>query len=330
MRGSLVLLALALLPASAMANNSMAELSTGGLTYVRSDAVNMKREDLFISLDAVKVDYVFENTSDQDVESLVAFPMPPLVPSPYEGVPVPNETENFLDFRVFIEGEEVTPELSQVATAFGVDVTADIRAEGIPMMPIARSTQEALTRLAPDLLEDWRTRGIVFNDVYDDGHGMIAHPWPNWTLNEAYYWRMVFPAGKEVRVSHTYTPSVGGTAGLAFWSYDGKRSDQFGDYVEKYCIDNAFETAVKKRWPGEISGDLPLWELRISYILTTGANWFGAIGTFHLTVDKGKTTNLVSFCGTGVEKTGPTTFEMTASDFFPERNLEVLILQSSQ
>ncbi|MFS9599004.1 DUF4424 family protein, partial [Klebsiella variicola] len=36
--------------------------------------------------------------------------------------------------------------------------------------------------------------------------------------------------------------------------------------------------------------------------------------------------SLVSFCGTGVRKTGPTTFEMTAEDFVPERDIDILLL----
>ena len=37
--------------------------------------------------------------------------------------------------------------------------------------------------------------------------------------------------------------------------------------------------------------------------------------------------NIVSFCGTGVKKTGPTNFEMVAENFYPERDVDILILQ---
>jgi hypothetical protein len=73
---------------------------------------------------------------------------------------------------------------------------------------------------------------------------------------------------------------------------------------------------------------MPYWdEQRISYILTTANNWAAPIKQFHLTVDKGDPDALVSFCGTNVRKTGATTFEMTATDFVPERELEVLIVK---
>ena len=52
----------------------------------------------------------------------------------------------------------------------------------------------------------------------------------------------------------------------------------------------------------------------------------GSIGDFTLTVDKGDANNYVSFCGANIKKTGPTTFEMKAKDFVPERDLDILLL----
>lgn len=43
-------------------------------------------------------------------------------------------------------------------------------------------------------------------------------------------------------------------------------------------------------------------------------------------VDKGAPANLVSFCGEGVRKIGPTTFEVRYRDYTPQRDLSVLIL----
>ena len=73
----------------------------------------------------------------------------------------------------------------------------------------------------------------------------------------------------------------------------------------------------------------PFTESWISYIWSTGSNWAGNVGTFHLTIDKVLPQNLVSFCWDGeVKKTGPTTFEMEAKDWWPPygRELEILIL----
>ena len=317
--------ALAAAPVSVEANDSMAELKTGGLRYIRTEAVHMVREDLFISADEITVDYIFENQTDADVESLVAFPMPSIIPDPYEASGVPVDDTNFLGFRVFIEGEEIQPELSQRASVLGVDVTEEIFNYRLPLVPTAEVTQKELAFLPADVLSDWLARGLVFGEEWDAGEGMQSYYFPAWTLDQTYYWTMKFPAGRQVHVSHSYKPSVGGSAGTFFLDWDGNKGEAYADYEKRYCIDPPFVNAVKKRLKPE--GGIAMTESWISYILTTGRNWSESIGTFHLTVDKGSTENLVSFCGTGVKKTGPTRFELTYEDYYPDRELDILIME---
>jgi hypothetical protein len=68
-------------------------------------------------------------------------------------------------------------------------------------------------------------------------------------------------------------------------------------------------------------------EQRIEYILKTGATGRVRSATSGLVVDKGDTQNLVSFCGDGVKKIGPTRFEIRKTSFTPEGNFAVLILR---
>lgn len=318
-----VLLGLAVLPAAA--NDSMAELKTGGLAYVRTDAVSMVREDLFVSQKQIRVDYVFRNHTGQAVTSIIAFPMPDVTGNPYEGQPIPDPVSaNFLDFSVRVDGKAITPTLSQRAIAFGIDVTEALKAHDIPLLPSYEATHDLLLKLPASVVADWTERGIVVDDVYDAGQGVQHDPSAVWTLQSRFWWKMTFPAGQDVHVSHSYTPSLGGAAGI-FFLYEGKRTSEYAAYAERYCIDASFEAAVKRRLVQ--SGDgASLFEQNISYILGTGRNWAGPIGTFHLTVDKGAVENLVSFCGRGVTKTGPTRFELTYKDFVPERDLDVLFL----
>jgi hypothetical protein len=73
-----------------------------------------------------------------------------------------------------------------------------------------------------------------------------------------------------------------------------------------------------------------LMERRVGYILSTGANWAGPIRDFRLIVDKGSDRNLVSLCGQNVKKISATSFEMRATDYWPEGNIELLILEPSE
>ncbi|MGO4352219.1 DUF4424 domain-containing protein [Rhizobium sp. RAF36] len=327
---SLAILAAAAFAAPALANDTMAELKTGGLTFIESPDVSMESEALFISEKEVRVDYVFENSADKDVETLVAFPMPDLPGHVESDIAIANSgSDNFLDFTVTQDGKPIAPALQQRAIAASIDVTDDLKARNIPPLPFADGTYAALDKLPDDVKRDWLSRGVLYDDVYDnDGNGMKHHMTPLWTLRSTYWWKTVFPAKAKVTVSHRYTPSVGGTVAISFLEEGEAKGDRYADYVRRYCMDQGFVKVAQKLAKGQENSGPNYTESWISYILKTGANWNGPIKNFKLTLDKGKAKNLISFCGTGVKKTGPTTFEMTATDFWPEQDLDILILNA--
>src|SRR5689334_15126640 len=78
MRHHFLLIALALsgVGATALANDGTAEMTAGGLVLRDNRDVDMLDEDLFISMDQVRVRYVFRNQSARDARVIVAFPMP--------------------------------------------------------------------------------------------------------------------------------------------------------------------------------------------------------------------------------------------------------------
>ena len=309
----------------AFANDTMAEVKTGGLVFTRTDAVTIESEDLFISSKTVRVNYVFRNITERDVESIVAFPMPDINFDQYREVALPQVgPDNFLGFSVNADGAEIMPELQQRAIVAGLDVTADILAAGLSANPHTNDGFKAVGDLPDRVKADWVSRGILQEFTYDDGSGWKTEYYPAWTLRSTYWWRMRFPAGQSLNVTHAYSPSVGGTTGLSFF-YDGKfGGDHYPAVKEKYCIDSGFERAIAKT--ADQSGYAPFQERWISYVLTTGANWATSIGHFTLTIDKGDTRNLVSFCGSGVKKVGPTTFQLTYTDFVPQKDVDILLL----
>jgi hypothetical protein len=93
-----------------------------------------------------------------------------------------------------------------------------------------------------------------------------------------------------------------------------------------YCVDDSLMAAVKATVkPGE--GVPAFFDNYIDYVLVTGANWKAPIGDFRMTIDKGAAANLISFCGDGVVKTGPTTFAVHYTNFTPTRDVKVLLLR---
>jgi hypothetical protein len=151
---------------------------------------------------------------------------------------------------------------------------------------------------------------------------------PKWTFKSTFYWNQTFPAGREVAIEHRYAPSVGEAVGSML---NSTPIDPAGlrEFEALYCIDKDFLASVKTALgKPDANGQPahPFYEKRIAYVLKTAANWAKPIGDFRLTVDKGAPDSLVSFCAEGVEKIGPTLFEVKHENFTPTRDLHILIL----
>src|SRR5262245_21756149 len=95
----------ALTSTAARGNDSAAELSTGGLQFVRTNDIAMESEDLRISVDRVTVHYQFANSVGKPVTLTVAFPLPDIDLSEAENIALPSSDPiNFVDFETRIDG----------------------------------------------------------------------------------------------------------------------------------------------------------------------------------------------------------------------------------
>ncbi|MGO6676514.1 DUF4424 domain-containing protein [Rhizobium leguminosarum] len=308
----------------ALANDTMAEVKTGGLIFAQSDDVSMAEEDLFISASEVRVDYVFENSSDKDVESLVAFPMPDISGQVDNNSAISDyDSDNFLHFSTLQDGSPITAKLQQRVVSLGIDVTDEFAKQGIPVLPYSQKTTEALAKLPETVRKDWIARGLVYPMGAGDAKVDLV---PLWTLRSTYWWRTTFPAKKKVSVAHRYKPAVGGTVAISFLENGEPKGERFEEYSRKYCLDGDFVRVAQQRAREAEAEGANYTESWISYVLSTGANWAGPIKRFQLTIDKGKPGSLISFCGSNVQKIGPTTFRMTAEDFDPTKDFDILIL----
>ena len=322
---ALALSLLSVLATPVSANDSMGVIGAGGIRLATTEDVSMDREDLFISPSKVTVDYVFTNKTEKDVESVVAFPMPEIRYFGEEVSDVPNaESDNFMNFKVSQDGAPIDVELEQRAFASGLDVTDALKKKGVHLLPVGEAATADLKTLSPEEAEDWVARGIVTRQSYTDGDQEKVEYAPGWTLKSTYWWRTVFPAGQSVKVHHSYKPSVGGTVDVTFFR-DGAPAENYDLYAKRYCINEGFTKAVAKA-QAQTAKNTAWMEKWLSYVLVTANNWSGPIGTFHLTVDKEDPNALVRFCGDGSEKTGPTTYELTMKDYYPQEDLNVLIV----
>lgn len=311
--------------APAAANDSVAETSAGGLILTRSAEIDMVSEDLFVSADEVRVRYVFRNRTPRDVRAMIAFPLPD------EDLSWTTESDLAIptDFRTVVDGRTVEMMVEHKAMLGGRDHSALLEGLKIPLsnddpehLGGIDGELDALGRADQDRLVRMGLAAVKSSDPGTGARRLV----PLWTVKETWYWEQLFPAGGDLVVEHRYRPGTGGSVGTALTIPEFRRSAEGRAMIAGYCADEGFLAGVDRlaRAAGE-SASLP--ELRIGYILTTGANWRAPIGSFRLVVDKGAPENLVSFCGEGVRKIGPTRFEMRKTNWRPDRDLKVLIVK---
>lgn len=324
----LALVALAGLVAisSASANDSTAEKAAGGLVLRQARDIDMVSEDLFVSAAQVRVRYVFRNRSARPVSTIVAFPMPDRDLA-YERE---SDTAYPADFRTLVEGRAVTMQVERKAIAHGVDQTALLTRLGIPIRPEDAHARHGLAGIIARLPRGERERlarlGLIDAESASAPMGEII---PSWTVRETFYWRQTFPAARPLRVEHRYTPGVGGTAGVALASAEYRNAAEGRREQAEFCTDRDFLAAIDRltERAERDHGNYPE-EQRIRYILTTGGNWRAPIGDFRMVIDKGRPDAVISFCGEGVRRIGPSQFEIRYRNWRPNRDLAILIVSA--
>jgi len=291
-----------------LANGVISERPAGGLVFTKSETIGIASEDLFLSIKEVRVAYVYNSMATKVQNVTISFPMPEM---PVDGGPDSEvfnrlddkDARNYMDFAVKVDGKPVAVQMREVAWLRGQDVTARLTAAGLPLLYV-KNGQQALERLPQTLKDELAQEGLFIKSESD-----TTSYSPEWTYQVVFEWEQSFAPGN-TKVDIRYKPILGDSA-------------DYGDYfergegVKRYCIDDAFRTALQRRRAS-------LEPLRLGYVLKTARFWRGPIGRFRLVVDKEKATNLVAFCPLNAKRISETAFEWTATNFLPERDIEVV------
>ncbi len=317
------LIAMAATPAGA--NDSTARLDAGGLRLTFNPDIRMESEDLHISRAEVRVVYRFHNTGARDISTLVAFPLPPMQIGEGGDYALPGtDAINVVDFQVTVDGRPVAPSVEVKAMRFGVDVSAVLARHGIPVTMVpgtggGEAPRERLDNLPAEARVELERHGLVdWNSMFGAGGKPLANP--HWDAHIAFYWFQTFPAGRTIEVTHRYRPVP-----RQFFFSDHDLAS--AEMRATYCIDDAFARAVRAGIARSAQQVLAGYEL--NYVLTTAGNWMGPIRNFRLTVEKSSPDALVSLCGAGIRRAGPTSFVLSAEDYIPDRDLAILFVEAS-
>lgn len=310
------------------ANDSSVELSVGGLVFTRNADVSMESEDLTITPEQVTVKYQFLNKSDKPVSLTVAFPLPDVdLSDPGTNYAIPTtDPVNFVGFQTTIDGQPVAFETKQNALLDKKDITERLKALAMPLLPSA-AQQAKIDELTPAAREALINEGLLVPAGTDvKGKALFEG---SWIVQTSFVRQQVFPPGKPVAVEHRYRTSMGismDTVLRKSLRENKALAAEFQRYRTEYCVPDELLRGIDKVAGPAEANTAKLQERRISYVLKTGANWAGPIKDFRLVVDKGRPNRLVSFCLPNVKKISPTSFEVRAKDFTPDKDLKILLI----
>ncbi len=317
-----------LCPFALNANDTLVTLGAGGLVPLKTSDIVMQAEDLTVSPHQITVKYRFRNDSDRDVNATVAFPLPAIDGGDFYHEPMAlpaKDPTNFVDFQVRAAGQTITPKVEVRAFVDGRDVTEQVRAAGLPLSVADRGWDTAVKKLVPAARKKLEDEHLIECEEIGDGKGRShCEYWAGWETRVQFYWTQKFPANSSLDVEHSYRPVVGGNYIVASASDDGRT------HVQPYCGGEEAIRKVKefkKRHPAKRDDQVVLRERRIDYILTTANNWHGPIGDFKLTVATDSDEDIVATCMPGLKQVSPTSYELTRSNFRPDSELKLLILQ---
>ena len=226
------------------------------------------------------------------------------------------DVNNFVGFQLTSAGVPVKVSIESRAFNGDRDITGRLRSAGLNPSILAVRRSKAV-----DQLPHAQKAALSKDELIACENGIDKSCWPAWQTRIQYYWTQHFPAGATVELEQTYQPVVGGNYMAA--SMDGASN------IKSYCgaADGLAKIAAfKKRHPAKTPDDIVLWENRISYILTTANNWSGAIRNFHVAVVTESPEDLLFTCSDGLQPAGPARYEMTRTNFRPEKELDLLIL----
>ncbi len=313
-RAAVTLAALLAAVTPAFSNGAVSERKAGGLVFKKSDTIGIASEELFVSRDQIRVSYVYSSAAKTAQSVTISFPMPdvPLDDGPDTEDAFMNEKfpdkQNYMNFKVRVDGQDIKPRPVERALFKGKDVTARLMRDGVPLL-LAAHLQDKIGALPEPVTQALVKEGLLNRDENSRFYTV------NWSYQVLFEWEQTFKPG-QTKVDIAYRPIAGD-------------SSDFGDYydkgagVKRYCVDSALRATLQKnRGRYEV--------VKVGYVLKTAQFWKGPIGAFRLVVDKARPNDLVAFCPANSNKIAPTQFEWKAANFLPDRDLQVVFFVKNE
>jgi len=249
-------------------NDSAAEIGAGGIQPRKESRISLEKERLTISLEKVVVEYEFLNSSNEDIATEVAFPIPPYKFDPLGAHP------DFSDFRVWVDGQEMKYQTEVRAELQGTDYARMLTTLGVDIQDFGHFQVSSDKSQISLLSKSARDKLIRVGLLDDDGT-------PCWTTIVLYHWTQLFPAQRSLHVRHEYQPNPG---------YTPVYAPDMRNLIKEACVAPALQQKLRESPAPDLTeqtGNQPTREAEsVKYILTTANTWKTPIRDFQLILEE--------------------------------------------
>jgi len=338
----------------ALANDSELGTPTGSFVVSKNPHIAMRSELLQISLNKIRVEYVYENTSEEAQNIVIGFPVARF--NYDDGSPPLPHT---LKVRTWIDGQEYEYQNSefkpdeecrsrwlerngifddagycfQYQRSLKVFDNDGCSGQEFDLTPAQQTRIERLR-------SEERALGCSFIERPNVPQVEYSDVWTEYYIGNTttYVRQQQFEPGATVKVVHEYVPDL--TGGIFYYRTDDFRDlnkySEFSFFTAVYlqCATQSDALVAVEAWErllekgpksGRAAELAPIvdWSI-IDYILTTGANWRGPIGHFRLEIFD-ENPLLISTCFEGLERVAENRYAFEAYDYVPTENLSVAL-----
>ncbi|HRD74759.1 MAG TPA: DUF4424 family protein [Hyphomicrobiaceae bacterium] len=292
-----------------IARDATVEIASSGIAIVASPSLVLRRMDIALDAERIRIDYVVTNLGAEDVNSLITWPQPDIdmtaIGDGALALPA-TDPDNVTRHEITSNGARVTPKIERSASAYRLDVTATLREHTLDLFPLADSVLSKLAALPNPVADHLRELGIVRLDG--------SRRLPGWTYRSTLFWRQTFKADGDTTISIAFAPVLGsGTLG----------PDSVDSFSGTHCLPEGRARAIQKKLEAGESVDA-VW---LTHALTFGSSWSGPVKHARITIAVPDSETAASTCYGGFKPAGPTLLEWKATDFEPHSDLSILFLR---
>lgn len=329
--------------ACALSTTSLASIAAGGLEFQKSKPIQIKRQDVTLSLDRVTTSYVYWNASALDVIETLVFSLPEL-----DSNQQLNANQHVSQFHVTVNGRQVDYETESRPVSYrGMDLSQLLTNLNVPFEPA--TAEKYLSQHHQQTIVDQ----LAQNDLYDPITGKAK-----WISKTFYYWQQMFPAATDVHVRQSYKPAFNSSKAQVYQVEEPDKNiyqqifdkikrktpaeksalkqaqyqlnvDAYGQHLKQYCPSKADYEALIGAYD-ETSGTLSkMYTKELAYILTADNFWSGPRAHFTLKIEHPQHMHPVMCWNLPLERKSSSLVVSEAENFLPLQDIHLLFVEKN-